>query len=262
MKKRMRNNLTTQRNTFSKTAFIILFLITAVLVYVDKVLYLYKMNTFFNLTPLLFWEQKKLIVYCALYAALYFFTAQSNFLVILFLILSLTKFKHRKSYSLFSFIVLVDMLLTGLVWWLIAAPYSEWNLLTTNPSHISCFEHTYFPILYVLFYFFNHDIVCLKFKQSLMVLFHPLFYLFYSLFLGFVSDQKWYIYPYNFMNPHSKCALNDSLLKFLGGDHYKEAQGFFGVCLNNLLLIGILLSVIPLLLKIKKYCCPPQKRAV
>ncbi|WEK82549.1 MAG: hypothetical protein PR2021_4830 [Candidatus Phytoplasma pruni] len=249
-----------KRNTFYKTSFIILVLILAVVVYVDKILYLYQINTFLNLTPLSFGEQTKLTVYCTLYATLYFFTAQSNFLVILFLILSLTKFRHHKAYSLFAFIVLVDMLLTGLVWWLIATPYSEWNLLITNPLHTSCFEHTYFPLLYVLFYFLNQDIVCLKFKQSLIALFHPLFYLFYSLFLGFVSDQKWYSYPYNFMNPHEKCALNNYLLKFLGGHHYKEAQGFLGVCLNNLFLLGILLSAIPLLLKIKKYCCPLQKK--
>jgi hypothetical protein len=241
------------KKKFYKTSFIIAFLITAIIVYVRKV-YIYNIDYFLNFSTLSFFPKTKVILHCVFNSIFIFFTAQSNFLVIIILIISFTKLQYHKLYSLFGFIVLIDIWLTGWIWWLIAAPYSEFQLLKTNPWNISCFEHTYFPILYTLFYFFNKDMVFLNFKQSLFALIHPLFYLFYSLILGYFTNQQLYRYPYNFMNPEEKCVLNTYIFEFFFKKPCCSKQGFIGIFINNLLLLLILLGTIPMLLKIKKIC--------
>lgn len=83
--------------------FLFLFFLISLIIYLKQVFFV---NNFFLLIKKTF----------------YFFTNQSNFLVVIILFLNFTNFKQNKYYPLLAFIVLIDILLTGLVWNFIASP--------------------------------------------------------------------------------------------------------------------------------------------
>ncbi|WIA07866.1 MAG: putative secreted protein [Candidatus Phytoplasma cynodontis] len=180
----------------------------------------------------------------------YFFTSQSNFLVIIVLLLNFTPFQKNKYYPLVAFIALIDILLTGIVWNLIASPRNELLEIRQDFFTISLFRHLYIPVLYV-FFFFSPALVPLHpfftLKQASLAVIHPLFYLFYSLILAYGSQEKLYAYPYNFMNPNTKCNLSSLFLRFLPLDYYQQRQGFLGVFINNVVLFLCLILFIPVL---------------
>ncbi|KAB8121799.1 MAG: putative secreted protein [Candidatus Phytoplasma cynodontis] len=211
--------------------FLFLFFLISLIIYLKQVFFV---NNFFLLIKKTF----------------YFFTNQSNFLVVIILFLNFTNFKQNKYYPLLAFIVLIDILLTGLVWNFIASPKNELLEINKDFFTISLFQHLYIPCFYVIFFFsplvpFNPFFTL---KQAYLALIHPLFYLFYSLILAYGSQEKIYTYPYNFMNPKSKCNLSNLFLHFLSLDYYyQQKQGFLGVFINNIVLL-IILSIFILFL--------------
>jgi hypothetical protein len=185
----------------------------------------------------------------------YFFTSQSNFLVMIVLFLNFTKFKKNKYYPLLAFITLIDILLTGIVWNLIASPTNELLEIKKNFFTISLFQHLYIPLFYVIFFFTPFYINSNSFftlSRAYYGLIHPLFYLFYSLILGYFSEEKLYCYPYNFTNPNQKCNLSSIFLDFFQLNNYQEKQGFLGVLINNLFLLIVLIIFIPFLYYLHK----------
>ncbi|WEX20453.1 MAG: hypothetical protein TB2022_3740 [Candidatus Phytoplasma citri] len=192
----------------------------------------------------------------AFYNTFYNFTFQSNFLVLLFCIGTLnSKFRNHKNYSLWAFCVLIDILLTGVVWNLIADPFVDYENFKYEFLTVSLCEHTYIPILFTIFYFSNCYVnpplaPCLKHYLALI---HPLFYLFYSLILGSIENQRFYQYPYNFMNPFLYCNISSIINDFFDLNFYNNfSQGWLGVLINNVFLLLVLLIVIPILFIIKK----------
>ncbi|WP_457916081.1 hypothetical protein [Candidatus Phytoplasma sacchari] len=234
--------------------FLHFFILICIITYLRKltifnIIYL-KFNNIEN-----FIKSIKIILFSILDNTFYFFTSQSNFLVIIVLFLNFTKFKNKKYYSLLTFITLIDILLTGIVWNLIASPTNELLEIKKYFLKISFFEHFYIPLFYIIFYYSSFYVPCHSYfslKKAYYALFHPLFYLFYSLLLAYLSEEKIYNYPYNFVCPYKKTNISSYFFHLFKIDNYQKQQGFLGVFINNLFLFIVLLITIPFLYIIKK----------
>ncbi|KXT29106.1 putative membrane protein [Candidatus Phytoplasma oryzae] len=244
-KHRNQTKIRKTKNIFFYNLFLYFFIIITIITYLTKLQIFDIVYLSFN-NKENFIESIKIILYTFINQTFYFFTSQSNFLVIIVLILNLTKFKKNKYYPILAFIVLIDILLTGIVWNLIAAPTNELKEITDNFFTISLFQHFYIPILYTIFYFYHYVDFNSFFtlRKAYYALIHPLFYLFYSLLLGYFSKEKLYPYPYNFVNPNEKCVLSETFFIFFKINNYKEKQGFLGVFINNIFLLIVLIFCI------------------
>ncbi|WP_024563298.1 hypothetical protein [Candidatus Phytoplasma tritici] len=247
------------KKELSRKAFIFLI----VFIILSSATYFIKLNTYSFRRPFCI----KGIIYCpeqnlltlirgVCYNTFYNFTFQSNFLVLLFCIGTLnSKFRNSKNYSLWAFCILVNILLTGVVWNLIADPFVDYKNFKYEFLTVSLCEHTYIPILFTIFYFSNFYVnpPFTSCRKNYLALIHPLFYLFYSLILGSIKNQYFYRYPYNFMNPFSSCNISLIINNLFDLNFYNNSsQGWFGVLINNVFLLLVLLIVIPILFRIKK----------
>ncbi|WAN63405.1 hypothetical protein RS022_05320 [Candidatus Phytoplasma rubi] len=231
--------------------FLIVFIIFSSATYFIK-LNTYSFRRFFCIQGYIYYSEQNLLTFIhgVYYNTFYNFTFQSNFLVLLFCIGTLNyKFRNSKNYSLWAFCVLVDILLTGVVWNLIADPFVDYKNFKYEFLTVSLCEHTYIPILFTIFYFSNFYInpPFTSYRKNYLALIHPLFYLFYSLILGSIENQ------HNFMNPFSSCNISLIINNLFDLNFYNNSsQGWFGVLINNVFLLLVLLIVIPILFRIKK----------
>lgn len=166
-----------------------------------------------------------------------YFTIQSNLLV--FVVVAIYTFKKDlKILKYFSFIVLVNMMITGIVFHVLLASEMPNGVNFTN--HVL---HTITPIIYLFFYLIYIDQL-IPIKRFWIALIYPLFYMLFVFlivapFLGEMIEQYItsfqgirYIYP------------------FLDPSNY--SRGFLGMLLFNLGVIMpcfLLLSMILLWLK-------------
>lgn len=168
-----------------------------------------------------------------------YFTTQSNILITIISYLYLRKKNDSILYSSLSFIALINILVTGIVFHILLTPYMS------SVSFLNHVLHTINPLIYVLFYF----VVVTEYpaiKKVWIVLIYPMIYmLFVYLFvepvLGNnldqmvdVFDSARYVYP------------------FLDPRNYE--RGFLGVLIFNLGILApvmIIFSIFLLFLKQK-----------
>lgn len=130
-----------------------------------------------------------------------YFTIQSNMLVMVVAILYYIMKEDKPYFKTLSSITLFNITLTGIVFHTMLAQFGG--------SFLVELQHTFVPIIYILFYF----IVLKKgieIKRFWILLIYPLVYFVIFFIQGFITN--WY--PYPFMNPN----LNDfgSLVLTLG----------------------------------------------
>lgn len=161
-------------------------------------------------------------------ATLFYFTTQSNILVWVVLIFCFTRLTNRKWFRNLSFIALIDIIITSLIFNLFLASFLD---------HIEIMQHvlhTIVPIIYVIFY-----ILFLSEKRSYKTfyisLFHPLVFLFsvYLFIEPFFGNSLNVIYP-----DHDSGRF---IYPFLDPNNY--ASGIFGL---TLFIVGVLTPFIAL----------------
>jgi len=117
-----------------------------------------------------------------------YFTIQSNFLVMLVAIFYYTMKEDKPFFKSLSTIALFNIIVTGVVFHTMLSEFSG--------SFLVELQHTFVPIIYIIFYF-----VVLKkgieIKKFWILLIYPLVYFVIFFMQGFFT--KWY--PYPFMDP-------------------------------------------------------------
>ena len=117
-----------------------------------------------------------------------YFTIQSNFLVMLVVMMYYTMKESKPYFKTLSTIALFNIIVTGVVFHTLLSQFSG--------SFLVELQHTFVPIMYVIFYF-----VVLKdgisIKKSWILLIYPLIYFLIFFLQGFITH--WY--PYPFMDP-------------------------------------------------------------
>ncbi|WP_334331100.1 Pr6Pr family membrane protein [Candidatus Phytoplasma prunorum] len=153
----------------------------------------------------------------------YYFTNQSNILVLITMTLFFTSFRKNPKFSYFSFIALTSILLTCIVNHIIVDKEEIKNFsFFSNTNH---YRHTIIPILYTIFYFFK-NIPPISIKKFYISLIHPLVYFYFFLIRGLFKQNA--EYPYSFIDPNKKGVFN-----------IEGGQGYFFV-----LLISIILTIL------------------
>lgn len=136
----------------------------------------------------------------------FYFTTQSNILLIIISSLFLFKQKRGSSFTSLAFIALINIFVTGVVFHTLLIPYMP------NVSFLNHILHTINPLLYIIFYIFiieDH----LPVKKFYIALIYPLVYLLFVYLivepifgdmmdatLG-VFDSARYVYP--FLDPRN-----------------------------------------------------------
>jgi hypothetical protein len=100
----------------------------------------------------------------------FYFTTQSNLLVVIMMFIFLFKKKRGSIFTSFAYITLINISMTGIIFHALLTPYM---------SHVSFLNHvlhTITPLLYVCFYFFviKEHVLISKFWLSLL---YPLLYM-------------------------------------------------------------------------------------
>lgn len=117
-----------------------------------------------------------------------YFTMQSNFLVMLVAIMYYTMKESKPYFKTFSTITLFNIIVTGVVFHTMLSQFSG--------SFLVELQHTFVPIIYVIFYF-----VVLKegieVKKFWILLIYPMIYFVIFFIQGIFTN--WY--PYPFMDP-------------------------------------------------------------
>lgn len=100
----------------------------------------------------------------------FYFTTQSNILIVIVSLLYLFKQKRGPLFTSISFITLINIFVTGVVFHTLLVPYME---SVTFLNHVL---HTINPILYIIFYFFiiKENLPAKKFYLSLI---YPIVYM-------------------------------------------------------------------------------------
>lgn len=126
----------------------------------------------------------------------YYFTNQSNLLIIIVLVMYLLKKENSKTFKYLSFVTLVSITMTALIYHLLLTPVidpTEPLLFRTGIQ--SLMSHTINPVLYIMFYFFINK-TTVKLGEVYLGLIHPLLYFAYFLITGPFTN----FYPYDFID--------------------------------------------------------------
>jgi len=137
-----------------------------------------------------------------------YFTIQSNFLVMLVAIFYYTMKENKPFFKLLSTIALFNIIVTGVVFHTLLNEFSG--------SFLVELQHTFVPILYIIFYF-----VVLKkgieVKKFWILMIYPTIYFIIFFIQGFFTN--WY--PYPFMNPNiqetGSLIITISVMAFMMG---------------------------------------------
>ncbi|MFP7699746.1 MAG: Pr6Pr family membrane protein [Candidatus Phytoplasma pyri] len=153
---------------------------------------------------------------------IYYFTNQSNILVLITMTLFFTSFRKNPKFSGLAFITLTSILFTFIVNHAIVDREEIQNFsFFSSTKH---YRHTIIPILYTIFYFFK-NISPIAIKKVYISLIHPSAYFYFFLIRGlFDKETK---YPYPFIDPTQKGIFN---ITSEGG------QGYFLVLLMSFIL--------------------------
>ncbi|MFU8793553.1 MAG: hypothetical protein ACNA7K_05950 [Acholeplasmataceae bacterium] len=123
-------------------------------------------------------------------ATVFYFTTQSNLLVWVVLVQSFTKLTAKSWFKTLSFIAVIDIIITAVIFHLFLAPFLHSVELM---QHVL---HTFVPLIFVMFYalFLSSKMAYKKFYLSLI---HPLIFLFliYVFVEPFFGDRLNVIYP-------------------------------------------------------------------
>ncbi|WP_017193811.1 hypothetical protein [Vaccinium witches'-broom phytoplasma] len=150
------------------------------------------------------------------------FTYQSNFLVLIVMLLFFTPWRKKKNFAVLTFITLVSILFTAIINHSILDRDEIKNFSFKTVD----FQHTIIPLLYTVFYFSKKNIG-MSCKKAYLGIIHPLTYLIIYLIIGKIKGED-YKYPYDFINPHKPGIIGD----LLG----KTKQGYFYLFLTASLL--------------------------
>jgi hypothetical protein len=151
------------------------------------------------------------------------FTYQSNFLVLIVIILFFTPFKKNKNFPFLTFITLVSILFTAIISHLVL----NRKEIAKFSFRIVDFQHTIIPLLYAFFYFSKKNIG-ISYKKSYLGIIHPLVYLIIYLIIGKIEGEV-YKYPYDFISPNKPGIIGDLCKK-------EEAQGYSYLFLTSFIL--------------------------
>ncbi|WP_049821837.1 hypothetical protein [Candidatus Phytoplasma mali] len=154
---------------------------------------------------------------------IYYYTNQSNILVLITMTLFFTSFRKNPKFSCLAFITLTSILFTAIINHTIVCP-TELKDFSFSLETYYHYHHTIIPILYTIFYFFK-NIPPIDMKKVYISLIQPLVYFYFFLFQGlFNKNTK---YPYSFIDPMNKGIFN---ITSEGG------QGYFLVLLMSIIL--------------------------
>lgn len=140
------------------------------------------------------------------YTTLIYFTIQSNLFVSLISLVFILKKHSRQWFKYLSFITLINISITALVFHSMLTPYME------SVGILQQMLHTINPLLYIFFYFIFVDSI-ISFKSIWISLVYPLLYMvfvfgFVSPLLGDIMESSSssmnsgrYVYP--FLNPNN-----------------------------------------------------------
>ncbi|WIA07806.1 MAG: hypothetical protein BGWL_c3210 [Candidatus Phytoplasma cynodontis] len=173
------------------------------------------------------------------------FSKQSVILVFIITTLKLfNKFTNKKWFFYLSFIALVDISLSSIVYNVFIDKFDSLKKFYLDYQYltINFVEHIYVPVYYLIFFLFS-NIKNIPLKKHYISLIHPFFYFLIFVIIG-IYDKNFTQYPYSFINPHiGKC-----LLRFI---YNKDPKGWFGVFINFLLISLIIYLISFILIKIK-----------
>jgi len=125
---------------------------------------------FFSILLLIFRAFNSPYPTLSLLTTFFYFTSQSNLLILLVTILYLLGHSKKNWFKNLSFISLVNIIITGLVFHIFLTPYIE-HVTFTNQM-----LHTVTPIIYMIIYFIFLDFE-LPYKSVLITLIYPLIYM-------------------------------------------------------------------------------------
>jgi hypothetical protein len=134
----------------------------------------------------------------------FYFTTQSNILIIIVSTLYLTKQKRGSFFTSLSFITLINIFVTGVVFHTLLVPYME------NVTFVNHILHTINPILYIIFYFFiiQEHLAPKKFYLALLypIIYMLLVYIIIEPFFGNMMEANLESFPsarfvYPFLDP-------------------------------------------------------------
>ncbi|MEC4559123.1 MAG: hypothetical protein U9532_03105 ['Conium maculatum' witches'-broom phytoplasma] len=156
------------------------------------------------------------------------FTYQSNFLVLVVMLLSFTPWRKKKHFAVLTFIALVSILFTAIINHSILDrdEIKNFNFKTVD------FQHTIIPLLYTFFYFSKKNIG-MSCKKAYLGIIHPLTYLIIYLIIGKIKGKA-YKYPYDFINPHKPGIIGGLLEKSEQGYPYLFLTAFLLAVLTYL----------------------------
>ncbi|KXT29074.1 putative membrane protein [Candidatus Phytoplasma oryzae] len=154
------------------------------------------------------------------------------------------KKKNKKFFLYISFIGLIDIILSCLVYNIIINRFDALKNFYKNYQFLSIdyVEHVYIPFFYLIFFLFS-NIKNISLKKIYISFIHPFLYFMIFITIG-IYDKNFDKYPYSFMDPkRGKC-----LLKFV---YNVEPKGWIGVGINFLLIALIIYLLSYFLIKIK-----------
>lgn len=127
-----------------------------------------------------------------------YFTNQSNLLIMIVLLMYVFKKEDTKTYKYLSFITLISIVMTGLIFHTLltydaAANVNGPFLYRTGLQNL--LTHTINPIMYVIFYLFINKST-IKVKEFYVALIHPALYFAFFMIYGPITN----FYPYPFMD--------------------------------------------------------------
>lgn len=173
------------------------------------------------------------------------FSKQSVILVFFVITLKLLKKNTNKKWFFYlSFITLIDILLSGIVYNSILDKFNSLKYFYLDYQYltINFVEHVYIPIFYLIFFLFS-NIKNIPLKNNYISLIHPFLYFLIFVIIG-LYDKNFIQYPYSFINPNKGICL----LKFI---YQTEPKGWLGVFINFLFLSFVIFLMSFILIKIK-----------
>jgi len=173
----------------------------------------------------------------AFVATLVFFTTQSNILVLIVTLLFLLKFHYKKWFNYLSFIALVNIFITGLIFNTILGPFMG------KLDLIQYVLHTINPVLYILLYYIFMP-TKLDHKYSFIGILFPAFYIIsvYSFIEPFLGN---YI-----LNAFNEFEVSRFVYPFLDPTNYESHPK--GNLFFVLFTLGLSASILSFLLNLLK----------
>lgn len=132
-----------------------------------------------------------------LFNGYFYFTNQSNLLVLITLILYVVGLKDKKEFKILAFITLISIVMTSIIFHLLlgAPTLTSYLPFLFRTGIQNLLTHTIIPIMFLWFYLFINK-KTVVYKRIYLGLIHPIIYFAYFLITGPYTN----FYPYPFMD--------------------------------------------------------------